>query len=175
MHFLASLAPLLGGSKHVTATISREPSGALAVLLVSTLDRFDPEAIDPAVATLQAALAKPLRVVLPAEAPDEAFAAALTDYAGARTAVLTDLQAQLDALAQAQQAAKDAAAKAQAEARAKAKKPKAATPVPAASAAADEEDEDEGTNEAAVPQASVPAPMPAGTVPAAASTLNLFG
>lgn len=177
MNFLAALSQLLTGSKSVTLTLTREPSGELAALIVSTLGNFDPEAADPAVATLQAALAKPLRIVLPAQEPDAAFAAALNSYAAAREAVLTDLQAQLDALAQAQQAAKDSAAKAQAEARTKAKKPKPSLPAPAEPSSDDAgaENEEEGADDPAPPQASVPTPTPPAAAPAAASSLNLFG
>ena len=178
MNFLAALSPLLTGSKSVTITLTREQTGALAALIVSTLGTFDPDTTDPAVSTLQAALAKPLRIVLPAQDPDAAFAAALAGYAGVRAAVLSDLQAQLDALAQAQQAAKDAAAKAQAEARAKAKKPKAATPAATASTPPDDDDaeaEEEGASTAELPAAATATPPSAAGVPAAASTLNLFG
>ena len=178
MNFLAALSPLLTGSKSVTITLTREQTGALAALIVSTLGTFDPDTTDPAVSTLQAALAKPLRIVLPAQDPDAVFAAALTEYAGARTGALSDLQAHLDALAQAQQAAKDAAAKAQADARAKAKKPKAETAAAAASPPHDEDDaeaEEEGASTAELPPAATATPPSAAGVPAAASTLNLFG
>ncbi|WP_395792507.1 hypothetical protein [Aquimonas sp.] len=176
MNFLASLVPLLGGSKSVSLTLSREPTGELAVLIVSTLSTFDPDASDPAVSTLQAALAKPLRVVLPAQDPDRAFVEALTVYAGARTGVLTDLQAQLDALAQAQQAAKDAATKTQAETKAKAKSPKA-TNTPATVEGGGATDDNVGDDERDETQLETRpnAPTPAAAVPAAASSLNLFG
>lgn len=112
MSFLASVRPILRGSASITITMSAAPNNALALLVSSKLENFDAETADPARAALQAALALPMRIVIPAEAdPDAEFVAAVRRFDAARSPVMDDLQSLLDTLAQAQQTAKAATAK----------------------------------------------------------------
>jgi hypothetical protein len=112
MSFLASVRPILRGSASITITMTAAANDALSLLVSSKLETFDPETTDPALAALQAALALPVRIVIPAGADaDKEFVAALGRYDTSRSPVMDDLQSLLDTLAQAQQAAKAATAK----------------------------------------------------------------
>lgn len=180
MPFLASLHPLLRGASSVTITLSAAANDATSVLICSKLDKFDPDATDKAVAELQAALVRPLRIVIPAGADlDAEFDAALNRYEAARTPVMEDLQIALDALSQAQQAAK-AAAKKPAPTKPDAKPAKAAaTPAPKASPATGEEGSEDVGDDAGAdqspalgsPAADTTAVSTASPAPAAADSL----
>jgi PRTRC genetic system protein E len=153
MSFLTSLRPIMRGSSSITVTLTTAPNDALAVLVTSKLDQFDPETTDTGRAALQAALALPLRIVIPSGADADAeFLQAMTRYQSARAPALDDLQNVLDTLAQAQQAAKAAAAsKKPAAAKPAATKPAKASapPKPADGASGDtaDGDADEGNDE----------------------------
>lgn len=184
MTILASLRPVLRGSASVTLTLTAAPNDALDVLVTSKLAVVDPDTADAARAALQAALALPLRLTIPAGSdPDAVFAAALTRYDTARAPVMDDLQALLDALAQAQQAAKASAKKPAAPAKPAATKATksagqgAAQPAPAPAAAATAADNDgepdaHATDEAETTPATTA--TPSGQAPASQAASTLF-
>lgn len=153
MSFLNTIRPILRGSDSVTLTITGTPEGSIAVVLTSRITQCDPDTTDASRAALQAALALPLRIVIPAcEDADAALQAALQRYEQSRAPVVDALQSLLDSLTEAKRVADEARA-------AKSKKtattttttkPKASTPKPAsASAAANDDDDDSDADGAA--------------------------
>ena len=185
MSFLASLRPLLRGSASVSITLAPAANDGLSILIQPKLEKFDADTSDAARAALQAALARPVRLVIPSDADvDAEFVAALTRVNDARAPVSDDLQRYLDGLAQAQQSAKIEAGKSAAKAKGSTAKPSTTPTKPAAptesSASestddANDDDEAQDGNEAsavAPSEASAQdAVSPASAVPGAASTL----
>lgn len=187
MTLLANTRPLLRGAEALTITVS-ESAGALSVLITSRLSGFAPDTTDPALAVYQAALAKPVRILIPEGTldPDAALADALRSLTDARTPVVDQMQGYLDDLKQtaaaaeaAKKAADDAAAaKKQAEAKGKKSATKAASTSTAAqpgstaaaaallTAPATEDDEGDAEDDAALDDAGAHA---ADETPASAS------
>lgn len=190
MTFLSSLRPLLRGSASVTLTLAAAADEGLSVVILPKLDQCDPDTTDAARAALQAALARPIRLVIPAGTdPDAEFTAALLRVNEARAPVVDDLRDYLDSLSQAQQTAKIESSKREAKKPAKepTKKPgPAAAPSPAASDTAAQDQDDDATggdDEAASEGQSAATPQPAyasaadaisATTPAPAAAASLF-
>lgn len=167
MSFLSSIKPLLRGSSTVAVTISQSDNG-MNLLIQPKLEKHDPDTSDEALAALQAALAHPVRITIPADAdPDAALAAALSRVNEHRAPVQDDLETYLDSLVQAQQEAKAAAEK------------KAATKGTKKVAKPTKSTQDDATTSEAAPTPD-PAPAPATpaeaspSTPAAAPVANLF-
>jgi len=187
MTFLNSVRPLLKGSASITITMSAAADNAIALLVTSRLETFDPETVDPARAALQAALALPMRVVIPAGADvDAEFISTITRYDNARAPVVDELQTLLDTLAQAQHAAKaEQAAKTEKAAKASQAKKADKNPAKKATATAATEDSDsecasddeatgEGDAEASGGAASDATQLVSDKSPAPAPALALF-
>lgn len=155
MTLLATLAPLIrADTQAIQFTLSRTDSGQLQALLVPKLGQSPEEETDAAIATLKAALARPLRFDIPGDAdPDSYVAEALAGVSTARGGVESDLSAYLASIEAAKKAAQEAQASKAAASKAKGAKPatpaKVATKAGAASAASSETNEgDEGDDEA---------------------------
>ena len=151
MSFLSSLRPLLRGSASITITLAATADDGLSVVVLPKLDQCDPDTSDAARAALQAALARPIRLVIPAGAdPDAEFNTALLRINEARAPVVDDLREYLDSLSQAQQTAKIESAKKETKKPAKepAKKPapSSAPSAPADSTATQNPDDDDAAD-----------------------------
>lgn len=196
MPFLSSLRPLLRGSASVAITLAVAADDALSVVVTPKLDQCDPDTTDAARAALQAALARPIRLLIPAGTdPDAEFAAALSRINDARAPVVDDLREYLDTLSQAQQTAKIESAKKDAKKDAKKpgkepSKPSAAAPTTAAAPAPEahdakpEQDEaDDAQDDTGAPTTAAPTAAPvyasaadaiSASSPAPAAAASLF-
>ena len=186
MSLLSNLRPLLRGNASIAITLSAASNDGLTVLIQPKLLHIDTSTTDPVRSALQAALAQPIRLVIPADAdPDAVLANALQRVNTVRAPMVDDLQTYLDGLAQAALEAKVEAEKA-AEKKKTAKNPAAkpagkagtkAAPVSAAASADDEEDDGEGTDtggSTAEQSAPAPATAAAPSEPAPLATASLF-
>lgn len=176
MSFIANVLPLLKHGSSLALTL-KEVNGQIQILIEPQLAKFDEETDDEVVATLQAALVHPVRVMAARDATDATLIETLTKLA-------TPYQSLSDQLAEHQERIEQAAAAARAKAAEKAAaKPaakataaktthKGATAAAAASASAstsaaadasDAEGDDEEAGEApvATPTTTEPAPSPA--------------
>lgn len=176
MSFIANVLPLLKHGSSLALTL-KEVNGQIQILIEPQLAKFDEETDDEVVATLQAALVHPVRVMAARDATDATLIETLTKLA-------TPYQSLSDQLAEHQERIEQAAAAARAKAAEKAAaKPaakataaktthKGATAAAAASAsvstsaaadASDAEGDDEEAGEApvATPTTTEPAPSPA--------------
>lgn len=178
MSFIANVLPLLKHGSSLALTL-KEVNGQIQILIEPQLAKFDEETDDEVVATLQAALVHPVRVMAARDATDATLIETLTKLA-------TPYQSLSDQLAEHQERIEQAAAAARAKAAEKAAaKPaakataaktthKGATSAAAASASAststsaaadasDAEGDDEEAGEApvATPTTTEPAPSPA--------------
>lgn len=175
MSFIANILPLLKHGSSLGLTL-KEVNGQIQILIEPQLAKFDEETDDEVVATLQAALVHPVRVMAARDATDATLIETLTKLA-------TPYQSLSDQLAEHQERIEQAAAAARAKAAEKAAaKPaakataaktthKGATAAAAASASAstsaadasDAEGDDEEAGEApvATPTTTEPAPSPA--------------
>jgi hypothetical protein len=120
MSLINALRPILRDSSAITLTIS-VVENATCVLVVPRRVKHDPDTTDVSLATLQAALAQPIRILIPnGEDADQAVCDALLRINEHRSRVQNDLESYLDDLAKAQAEAKAATAAAK-QARNKAK------------------------------------------------------
>jgi PRTRC genetic system protein E len=174
MSFIANVLPLLKHGSSLSLTL-KEVNGQIQIVIEPHLAKFDPDTNDEVVATLQAALVHPVRVMAERDATDAALLETLTKLAPSYSALS-------DQLAEHQQRIEDAAAAARAKAAEKtAAKPaskataaktthKAATPASAASTTDDDGDDDaaNGDDSGDTPVAT-PSATPAPPSPSAAS------
>ena len=157
MSFLNTLAPLLKNGSTLNIALS-EVNDQVQIVIVPQLAKFDADTTDPVQATLQSALAHPIRITTAKDAADQTLIDAIASITPAYQAAGEQLTGYLATIAAAAEEARVKAAE-----KTKAKPAKvvtkaagaAATPVSTASAGAGEaegEDEgDEASNAAAAP------------------------
>lgn len=113
MSFLNAVRPFIKAPKDkLTLTITGTADGGLSLVLAPSVSLPDPETSDPQLAALQAALAMPLVIRLPATATDldAEVSRALQGMSAARAATVADLASYQEAQAEARNQAKLAAA-----------------------------------------------------------------
>lgn len=178
MSFIANVLPLLKHGSSLSLTL-KEVNGQIQIVIEPQLAKFDADTNDEVVATLQAALVHPVRVIAERDATDATLLEILTKLAPSYSALS-------DQLAEHQQRIEDAAAAARAKAAEKtAAKPagkatpaktthKAATPAASACATGasdDAGDDDTNGDDAGDTPVATPstAPAPAAPSPSTAS------
>lgn len=133
MSFLNALKPLLRGQSSVTLRLSPDADGAVRLLVTPALKGIDADTTDVELAHLQALLAAPFALSLPADADlDKSFAEAVTQFHALREPKLNELDALRARMEAAAADAKKRAEDAKAEAKALATKGKPAPAKPAA-------------------------------------------
>ncbi|NMI31433.1 PRTRC system protein E [Xanthomonas hortorum pv. vitians] len=176
MSFIANVLPLLKHGSSLSLTL-KEVGGQIQILIEPQLAKLDPDTTDEVVATLQAALVHPVRVLAERDATDATLLEILTKLAPSYSTLG-------DQLAEHQQRIEDAAAAARAKAAEKAAaKPagkatpskatnKAATPATSASASNTDDsggDDDANGDDAGDSPVATPSEAPAAPSPSTAS------
>lgn len=178
MSFLSSCATLLAGASSIKITLQTNADKALVVQVFPKIEKAKADETDETIAKLAAALAFPIKVVIPeGEDPDAAFTAQLMKVDEHRAPLASDLERYLETLDEARNQAKlatEAKAKKDAESKAtkggKGGKKPADTKKPAPKAEpADASKETDATPEAAADATT------ASTPPAADATSNTAG
>jgi len=172
MSFISSVKPLLASNTDsLTITLNRNTAGQLVATVVPRINVSEAQENDPAVATLKAALARPLLVELPEADPDATFSAILAAVVPSRDAAQVALTEYLAAL----EAAKaDAKSKADAKAKATPAKgaksaSKPATVTTTAEADTDGDDDGDGDGDDAQQSSEATAPATEASASAGAS------
>jgi PRTRC genetic system protein E len=137
MSFIANVLPLLKHGSSLSLTL-KEVGGQIQILIEPQLAKLDPDTTDEVVATLQAALVHPVRVLAERDATDATLLEILTKLAPSYSTLG-------DQLAEHQQRIEDAAAAARAK------------PRKGRSQAGRQGDSSKGTNKAATPATSASA------------------
>ena len=124
MSFLSSCATLLAGASSIKITLQTNADKALVVQVFPKIEKAKADEPDETIAKRAAALAFPIKVVIPeGEDPDAAFMAQLTKVDEHRAPLASDLERYLETLDEARNQAKLAAeAKAKKDAESKAGK-----------------------------------------------------
>ena len=175
MSFIATITPLLKHGSSLSLNL-KEVNGKIQIIIEPQLAKFDPDTTDEVVATLQAALVHPVKLLADADATDQTLIDTICKIAPVH-------ESASDQLAEHQQRILDAAAAARAKAAEKtAAKPakaapaktttKAAATTPTASAGASSDSDEDGDDEAGENNAGddeTPVATPSAPSPATAS------
>lgn len=161
MSLIASLRPLLKGSASVELVLAEE-GGKLTALIKPKLREMDADTTDPEKARLQAALARPFKLVFSTDNPDAELALALSSMDNARSGSVDAMQRYIDDQAQARASA-ELARKKKAEA-------KSSTPSNGSSKVAPGAAKGKSTSGSTTEPAPLPAPLTDDTVSSSEAT-----
>lgn len=176
MSFISAISPLLSSNTSaITVTLSRNAAGTLTATVIPKITVTDAQESDPAIATLKAALARPVMLELPDADPDTTFNSILAAVAPARDAAQIALSDYLAAIekAKAEAKAQDEAKKAKTAEKTKAtpaKGAKATKPAAAAATESDDDEDDDGDDASEAPASVSVAAQPAAAAEPSAPT-----